>query len=181
MIALPTGDRVSELAAMSRAPAFLSFSENYSSVNLAPTPSFIAKNERWNHVFTPITIPALILNGVNHSLCPVNALKLFLQSSNPKDPTALWVNPSSGRRLSTRAISSKLVDVVKSACPDVKVRAHDIRKWAATVLFLQNFSLQDVNRAGLWASPHVFVERYLCNSVSPISDSVVAVRRSTSV
>ena len=54
LMAWATGDRVSELAAMSRHRNCLRFAPLLASVSIAPDPQFIAKNEHINHVFTPL-------------------------------------------------------------------------------------------------------------------------------
>ena len=59
LMALATGDRVSELAAMSRHRNCLRFAPMLDSVSIAPDPQFIAKNEHADHVFSPFEVPAL--------------------------------------------------------------------------------------------------------------------------
>ena len=138
LIALATGDRVSKLAAMSRAPSCLQVAFKLASVTLTPTPTFIAKNERDSHVFTPITIPALTKSKSHHPICPVKALKEYGVYTKGEDHQALWVHPVMGKKLSKANIVTRLVKLIQEANPGTIAKAHDIRKWAATVRFLRN-------------------------------------------
>ena len=128
LMALATGDRVSELAAMSRHRNCLRFAPLLASVSIAPDPQFIAKNEHINHVFTPFEVPALKRGRQHHALCPVKAFHAYMAASTPVDPTHLWVSSTTGQRLHKRRISFLLVSVIKEAHPGVVSKCHDIRK-----------------------------------------------------
>ena len=88
-MALATGDRVSELAAMSRHRNCLGFAPLLESVSIAPDPQLISKKEHAEHVFSPFEVPALKRGRQHHSLCPVKTLHTYVKSSAPVDPKHL--------------------------------------------------------------------------------------------
>ena len=161
LMALATGDRVPELAAMSRHRNCLRFAPLLASVSIAPDPQFIAKNEHINHIFTPFEVPALKRGCQHHALCPVKSLHTYMAGSDPVDPTHLWVSSTTGQRLHKRRISVLLASVIKEAHPGVVAKCHDIRKWASTLRFLRNCSLDDIAQTELWSSNYTFLSRYL--------------------
>ncbi|XP_076052207.1 uncharacterized protein LOC143031779 [Oratosquilla oratoria] len=60
LIALATGFRSSQLAALTRHPQFSQLAQDGSSLTLSPSPAFLAKNETSESLIAPITIPALL-------------------------------------------------------------------------------------------------------------------------
>ena len=82
LVALATGLRVSQLGALIRTPEFTKFAPGLSSVTLTPCPSFLAKNERVRHRMRPVTVPAWLDGSSPHPLCPVAALKAYLDATS---------------------------------------------------------------------------------------------------
>ena len=160
LIALASGHRVSQLAALVRGPAFLRFFPGDAGVSLAPFPGFLAKNERDRHRLAPGFVRAWSGGGIPHALCPVAALRAYLRVvGGPSD--ALWVFPSSGTPLRADAVSRVLTKVIVEADPGASPRAHQIRSYSSSLAFFRTFDLEGVAAAGQWASPSVFVSRYL--------------------
>ena len=51
----------------------------------------------------------------------------------------------------------------KDTKPSVHVQPHSVRHVATSISALRNFSLDDVLKAGAWASPNVFLKHYVQN------------------
>ena len=81
LVAMATGHRVSQLAALMRGPAFTRFGPGDTSVTLATKPRFLAKNERAGHRMKPVTIHAWMVGQNHHKLCPVKALRVYLSAT----------------------------------------------------------------------------------------------------
>ena len=168
LIALATGHRVSQLAALLRCPEFTKFGPELSSVTLATRPSFLAKNERPDHRFSPVIVPAWTVEGEPHPLCPVRALSSYLDASITPNSQALWLNPQSGRPLKTAELAKCLVSLIHMADPTSEPKAHQVRKYASSLAFFRCFDVESVRKAGQWSSSTSFVTRYL---VPHLSDS----------
>ena len=104
LLAMASGGRVSELAALTRDPGSVVFEEN-GDVTLYPDPVFLAKNEdpakRWN----PWTIHPL---PQDLSLCPVKTLQDFLASASRWSSGQLF-RRQTGAFLSSKNISSLIL------------------------------------------------------------------------
>ena len=70
---------MSQLAALKHAIMFTRFSQDDTSVSLAPHPLFLAKNEREGHRLGPVSFPMWKENGGHHTLCPVAALREYME------------------------------------------------------------------------------------------------------
>ncbi|XP_045131213.1 uncharacterized protein LOC123516144 [Portunus trituberculatus] len=84
---------------------------------------------------------------------------------------ALFVRPSTLKPLSTSALATVIRNVIFRAEPVVKPKAHDVRKIAAILAFLQTPSLERIRELGQWKSCVSFVRRYLAHDI-PDSDPV---------
>ncbi|MPC61013.1 hypothetical protein E2C01_055075 [Portunus trituberculatus] len=138
LTALASGFRTSQLRALTRFPQWTSFADDMSNVSLVAFPSFLAKNEREDHRLQPLLVPAWFSQGAHHPLCPVSALKSYLDASPDSPPQALFTLEE-GKQLSSRRISSLLRDVIEEADPDKAPRAHDIRGAAFSLAFMRTF------------------------------------------
>ena len=58
-------------------------------------------------------------------------------------------------------VSELAASVIKEAHPGVVGKCHDIRKWASTLRFLRNCSLDDIAQTELGSSNNTFLSRYL--------------------
>ena len=161
LVALASGHRISQLAALIRAPEFLKFNLDFSSVTLATKPGFLAKNERPGHRMSPITIPEWRTGTGVHPLCPVAALRSYIASTSAFTGLSLWVNPVNYKALISSGISKGLRDVVSLADPSSSPRANDFRKISFTLRFFRCFDTEEVRQAGQWSSSFSFTERYL--------------------
>lgn len=70
--------QVSQLAASSRSP--LTQFEPNTGCLLYSSSSFSSKNKRQGHVLEPVVIPSSLENESPHVLCPVAALKCYIEA-----------------------------------------------------------------------------------------------------
>ena len=106
-----------------------------------------------------------------HLLCPVKAVNCYIRlTSSSCRPRNLFVSVRNPKRpISKAAISSFLWDTVKAAhesfpedlCPLFKVRAHDIRGIATSMLLWKNCSIAFILEAACCRAHSVFVDCYL--------------------
>lgn len=178
LLALASGLRVSQLKALTRFPHWTKFHSDGSALTLAPSPTFLAKNEREDHRLEPLTIPALQGQDCPKGLCPVYTLKEYMDATQGAPKEALFVRPSTLKPLSTSAIATVIRNVIFRAEPTVKPKAHDVRKIAATLAFLRTHSLERIRELGQWRSCISFIRRYLAHGVSdsdPVAMGVLPV------
>ena len=167
LVALATGFRASQLRALTRFPQWTTFSRDGSAVSLSLSPKVLGKNERQDHRLQPVVVPAWSAGDAAHPLCPVSALRCYLDASEPWacDLQFLFRDPVTGRPLTTRGIAGRLRGVIESADPGHAPRAHDVRGVAASLAFLRTHSLERVREGGQWSTASCFVARYLSHSV----------------
>ena len=171
LVALATARRVSELQALSNKVVWQD-----SDLILSYLPEFIAKTET---VSNPTTrefrlrslTPLVGAEDEERLLCPVRAVHLYLQRTafTPR-PRQLFLSVRDLKKpLSKAALSFFLRETIKMAheslpeelCPLLKVRAHDIRGIATSLLLWKNKSISSILDAACWKTPSVFVDFYL--------------------
>ena len=167
LLALASGLRVSQLAALTRHQSLTCFEVGDAAVSLAPSPTFLAKNERVGHRLGPVRVPAWLVEGVHHALCPVAALRRYL-SLSPGDHERLWVFPGSLRICNAWDLSKVICGVIKEAVPGSSPRANQVRSCASSLVFLRSFDLSVVLESGQWASIRSFVTRYLAPHIGDV-------------
>ncbi|MPC59243.1 hypothetical protein E2C01_053259 [Portunus trituberculatus] len=140
LTALASGFRTSQLRNLTRFPKWTSFADDMSSVSLTAFPSFLTKNEREDHRLQPMLVPSWFSQGAHHPLCPVAALKSYLDATLDSPLQALFTSEE-GKQLSSQRISSLLRDVIEEADPGKAPRAHDIRGAASSLAFMRTFFL----------------------------------------
>lgn len=165
LLALASGLRVSQIRALTRFPNWTTFGPDDTSVTLAPSPTFLAKNEREDHRLQPILVPALPDQSQVKGLCPVYALRAYLNATSEASKEALFVRPKTLKPMSAAAIAAEIRKVICRGDPTVKPKAHDVRKVAATLAFLRTHSLERVQELGQWASCLSFIRRYLAHEI----------------
>lgn len=171
LVALATARRVGELQACS-----FQIAVQGDDLILSYLPEFAAKTES---VSNPVTREFRLrsLSTVvgredeERLLCPVRALKWYRDrtTSQPR-PRQLFLSvrkPS--RPISKAAISFFLRETIKFAhaslpdecCPAIRVRAHDIRGIATSVLWWRNKPMSAILEAACWKTQSVFASYYL--------------------
>ena len=127
-------------------------------MSLAPSPKFIAKNEREGHSLTPIVIQAWMEQNTHHPLCLVEGLRKYVRATSNRAPTRLFVWP----------------DTLKQADPGKAPKGHDVRSVSATMAFLRHYSVDRVRQDGQWASDRSFVTHYLDHSLEEVPCVTIA-------
>ena len=184
LVALATAKRVGELQALSSSVACQG-----RNMVLTYLPDFVAKTETPGHPLPREFILSSLSEVVGHQdderlLCPVRALRWYLERTrNPSRPQHLFLsvrNP--GRPLSKAAISFFLRQLIRSAhgdfpdslAPTLRVRAHDIRGVATSLLWSLNRSVSDVMAVACWRTQSVFANHYL-SSIQRVQDGVFSI------
>jgi len=177
LLALATAKRVGEIHGLSY---IISHSLNWQKVYLSLDPAFVAKTQvpgRANTAPKPIEIPALtqVLDQGEEDLllCPVRALKRYLRITRKVRPECSRLFVSSHKKvkkpISKNTISYWIRNVISDAykrsherdAEEVKVKAHEVRAIATSLLFKKNSSLTDVMEAASWRSQTTFSSFYL--------------------
>ena len=161
LVALASGLRSSQLHALIRHPSWLVFSSDGRQVSLAPSPKFLAKNERLGHSLQPSTLRAWMLEDAHHPLCPVGALRDYVRATSRRAPPRLFVWPDTLLPFSRIHISRLLCGVIEEADPGKAPRGHDVRALSASLSFLRHYSVDKVVQEGQWSSDRSFVTHYL--------------------
>ena len=171
LLALASAKRISEVQAISKSVGFRD-----DDCFLSYIDSFVAKTERPNNPiprsFKVIGLKDLTGDMVERKLCPVRALKYYLQRlsnirGSHNNLFCSVANPS--RPLSKNAIAYFLKTVIKEAHEAfneideniLKVKAHEIRAMATTLAFKKNISLDNIIQAANWRTASVFATTYL--------------------
>ncbi|MPC58186.1 hypothetical protein E2C01_052181 [Portunus trituberculatus] len=170
LLALATAQRVREIQALSHKMSWQGQDQLVSYL-----PEFIAKTDTDAHS-TPWEFRIKSLSTVVGSqdverlLCPVWALRHYLHKmALPTRSRNLFLAVRCPSRPMSKGAISFLRDIIKSAhtsFPDssrreLKVRAHDIRGIATSMLLRKNCSVPTILRAACWRTPSVFADHYL--------------------
>ena len=171
LIALATAKRVGELQAISVDVAFAA--DN--ALILSYLPEFVAKTDTPAHpVPREFSISSLSSavggNDEERLLCPVRAITCYLDRTRDRArPRTLFRSvrdPS--RPISKAAISSFMRELIQSShknFPDhlastLRVKAHDVRGVATSLLWSKNKSIADVMAAACWRTRSIFANHY---------------------
>ena len=177
LLALASGKRRSEIHAWTHSS--VSSRRNWSEVTVSP--AFLAKNQLASDgpdSIKPVVIPALttMLDSSlveDKSLCPVRALKVYLQKTKSmrKGKALLFVSLREGYSKDiTRITISQWIKHTIQTCYQssdtadqqvTQVRAHDVRAMAASLAFKGGISLEQVLSSCYWKSHNTFTNFYL--------------------
>ena len=160
LTAMASGLRVSQLHALTRHPSLTYFSDNDSSVSLAPSPRFLAKNEREGHRLEPFIIPAWLGGGARQSLCPVLALRSYINDTSNAPLDHLFVFPRSGKACSRRQIVNLLKEIIIEGDPGSQPQSRDLRSFSASLAYFRLFDVDRTQVQGQWKSSHSFCNNY---------------------
>ena len=168
LVALGTANRIGEIQALSKV---VPHGQDWDSMTLAFLPEFRAKTETADRkVPREFPVKALI-NFTDEEedllMCPVRAIRTYLErtKSIPDRPRNLFVAPSNPEQpISKNACSWFLRQTIKMAYEKAtdetmalaRVKAHDIRAVASSILFNINHSITEVLDLGIWRSNTVF-------------------------
>ena len=176
LLALASAKRVGELHALS---AKVGHSEGWNSLSFSFVPDFVAKTQNPSipdHRFDGFTIPSLKDHTGDDPdemvLCPVRAVRLYVKRTQPlrqNDNGRLFLATGRNKKeVSKNTISFWLRETIRRAYQSsgeedlaLKIRAHEIRGIAPTLLFRRNFAVTQVLRAGTWKNQTTFTSFYL--------------------
>jgi len=167
LVALASGNRVSELAACVRTGSVISLNH----INLAVRSGFLFKNQSILKKPSAITFPAIDLK---HPLCPGACLQLYLKETAHTDHKGyLFVHPSTGLPLKSGRLAYWLWKAIQlSARPVETFGAHDLRKLGHSVAWIRGTPLDEILKNGSWQSPNVFINNYCTSLIVPSKDFV---------
>ncbi len=177
LLALTSLKRVGDLQAFSVSETCMDFSPGLVKVTLRPRPGYIPKVLSTSFQSQVVTLhsfhPPPFASSEDerlHMLCPVRALKLYV------DRSKVWRKSSQllvcfgagchGLAMSKQRISHWVRDVISLAYEARKLpspfslRAHSTRGIASSQALFRGVPLEDICVAAGWSSPHTFVKFY---------------------
>ena len=167
LIALTSGNMVSELSAISRNS--ISFRDSTFTALMAVKRGFLYKNQRLNRSPPNICINPLNPDGTPHILCPLSAMKAYLGRTSESSCTdSFFVHPTTDKALQGPSISLWLCKLIEMASPGSFTKAHDIRKCSASLAWVRGVSPDEITKSAFWVTSSTFISRwlYLGNSSS---------------
>ena len=156
-MALASGARISELAALSRDDGFVVFSD--SDALLKPHLKFLAKNEDPQNRWKPWKILAL---PQDPSLCPVLTLKDYLKRTAAFKSGPLFRREKGGN-ISLDGIKQQILYLIKRTNPGSVPTVHQVRKAATSLNFFQQMQFDPLKEYTGWKSSKVFLKHYCVN------------------
>ena len=183
LIALASGRRASEITNLSGLRGDVHLAPQRS-LSLKFLPEFLAKNQVPGDPAPSILIPPLTKeqdqSKLDRALCPVRALIEYRRRSDSyRSPSqrALFISvkKNHAKDITRATLSRWLKTLIRQAyleldgkgklkpttrIPTGKIRAHEIRAWAATMASTSS-SISEVMKAAYWRSPTVFTRHYL--------------------
>ena len=174
LLALASAKRIGELHALSYR---VSHTRDWGEVSFAFVTSFVAKTQDPSSLaprFEGFTVPALPNARKNRNgrlLCPVRAVKVYLDRTAPHRPRCerLFVTAGcSKKEISKTTVSfwlrktiSRAYELSGTALPVPAPRARETRGIAPSILFRKNFAVDQVLKAGTWRRHTTFTRHFL--------------------
>ncbi len=177
LLALMSLKRVGDLQAFSVSETCMDFVPGLVKVTLRPRPGYIPKVLSTSFRSQVVTLhsfhPPPFASSEDerlHMLCPVRALKLYVEHSKVwRKSSQLLVCFGAGRRglaTSKQRISHWVRDAISLAYEarnfpsPLSLRAHSTRGVASSQALFRGVPLEDICVAAGWSSPHTFVKFY---------------------
>ncbi len=177
LLALTSVKRVGDLQAFSVSETYMDFAPGLVKVTLRPRPGYIPKVLSTSFRSQVVTLhsfhPPPFASSEDerlHMLCPVRALKLYVDRSKVwRKSSQLFVCFGTGRRglaTSKQRISHWVRDPISLAYEarnlpsPLSLRAHSTRGVASSQALFRGVPLEDICVAAGWSSPHTFVKFY---------------------
>ena len=174
LLALASAKRIGELHALSYR---VSHTRDWGEVSFAFVTGFVAKTQDPSSLaprFEGFTVPALTNARKNRNgrlLCPVRAVKVYLDRTAPHRPRCERLFVTAGRskkEISKTTVSFWLRKTISrayvlsgTALPVPAPRARETRGIAPSILFRKNFAVDQVLKAGTWRRHTTFTRHYL--------------------
>ena len=195
LLALVSLGRVSELCALSTEGIL--FNPDGSKVIVYPNPSFKPKHITARYQRVPLVLTAFHLSPSSeeerrlHLLCPVRALRLYLDRTAPiRRSTQVLIchggtGGKQGTALSSQRLSHWICEGIARAYMEAgrevpKFKAHSTRGLAASAALYAGVSMDSVMSTAMWSSPHTFISHYLTDqSALTVAGAVLGTARRT--
>ena len=132
LLLLATGWRISEIHACVREEEYSSFNER-GSLLIKPHSSFLAKNGLRKRIEQREIRTLIGSDGHVSKICPVLAMKQYLQKTNKHKTGCLFLNPRNGRAITLSQLRYHICSLITDGDPDTRAKVHDIRKYAASI------------------------------------------------
>ena len=174
LLALASAKRIGELHALSYR---VSHTRDWGEVSFAFVTGFVAKTQDSSSLaprFEGFTVPALPNARKNRNgrlLCPVRAVKVYLDRTASHRPQCEWLFVTAGRskkEIAKTTVSfwlrktiSRAYELSGTALPVPAPRARETRGIAPSILFRKNFAVDQVLKAGTWRRHTTFTRHYL--------------------
>ena len=174
LLALASAKRIGELHALSYR---VSHTRGWGEVSFAFVTGFVAKTQDPSSLaprFEGFSVPALTNARKNRNgrlLCPVRAVKVYLDRTAPHRPQCERLFVTAGRskkEISKTTVSfwlrktiSRAYELSATALPVPAPRAHETRGIAPSFFFRRNFAVDQVLKAGTWRRHTTFTRHYL--------------------
>ena len=174
LLALASAKRIGELHALSYR---VSHTRDWGEVSFAFVTGFVAKTQDPSSLaprFEGFTVPALTNARKNRNgrlLCPVRAVKVYLDRTAPHRPRCERLFVTAGRskkEISKTTVSfwlqktiSRAYELSGTALPVPAPRARETRGIAPSILFRKNFAVDQGLKAGTWRRHTTFTRHYL--------------------
>ena len=174
LLALASAKHIGELHALSYR---VSHTRDWGEVSFAFVTGFVAKTQDPSSLaprFEGFSVPALTNARKNRNgrlLCPVRAVKVYLDRTAPHRPRCERLFVTAGRskkEISKTTVSfwlrktiSRAYELSGTALPVPAPRARETRGIAPSILFRKNFAVDQVLKAGTWRRHTTFTRHYL--------------------
>ena len=174
LLALASAKCIGELHALSYR---VSHTRDWGEVSFAFVTGFVAKTQDPSSLaprFEGFTVPALTNARKNRNgrlLCPVRAVKVYLDRTAPHRPRCERLFVTAGRskkEISKTTVSiwlqktiSRAYELSGTALPVPAPRARETHGIAPSILFRKNFAVDQVLKAGTWRRHTTFTRHYL--------------------
>ena len=155
LLAMASGARVSEIAALTRDARHVHFNEAGEAI-LRPNKAFLAKNERGDKRWKPWKI---VPCPDEPALCPVQALRDYMDSTSSFTSDPLFRREGGGRLL-IKGVRDKILYFIKKGDPEGIPKAHDVRKVSSSLNYFQYMDFEDLCEYTGWKSLKVFFKHY---------------------
>ena len=191
LIALVSTKRVSDIHAFSVSEECTRFSADGTRVVLVTNLAFVPKNQLRTCVPVELTefFPPPFASAEEekrHMLCPVRALRIYMDRTKPHRKTSQlfvsWAPKTLGKAVTKARISQWLVEAIERAyvCkgvqPPLRVKAHSTRGVAASWALSKGVSIQDLCTAASWGSSSTFARYYMLDvTAAPVARAVLSV------
>ena len=174
LLALASAKRIGELHTLSYR---VSHTKDWGEVSFAFVTGFVAKTQDPSSLaprFEDFSVPALPNARKNRNgrlLCPVRAVKVYLDSTASHRPRCDRLFVTAGRskkEIAKTTVSfwlrktiSRAYELSGTALPVPSPRARETRGIAPSILFRKNFAVDQVLKAGTWRRHTTFTRHYL--------------------